>query len=72
MQNLQQQEGPSQAMQLPGAWRKRLGPQEGYCHVGGHRPLLENISLRALLRERYVTHKYNRSSMPETGSALLL
>lgn len=34
--------------------------------------MLENISLRALLRERYVTHKYNRSSMPETGSALLL
>lgn len=72
MQNLQQQEGPSRAMQLSGAWRKWLGPREGYCHVGGQGPLLENISLRARLGEMYVTHKYNRSSMPGTGSALPL
>jgi len=72
VQNLHQREGPSRAAQLSGARRKRLGPRGGYCHLGGQGPLLENISLRALLGETYVTDNYNSSGVPGTGSALPL
>lgn len=72
VQNLHQWEGPSRAAQLSGAQRKWSGPQGGYCHLGGQGPLLENISLRALLGETYVTGNYNSSGVPGTGSALPL